>query len=142
MQSSNWFDKLENTLGYFDVAISFSSDCNDLATKIAELGAYYDQRCYLFTEEIVSQCGFNIYNVMEFVYAQTQTAVILNSPKYRSTRPTQFEFSQILASTSVKRILVIECGGGVLNIQKRSVETAKSSEFEKVMRFLKGVQSS
>lgn len=142
MQSSNWFDKLESTLGYFDVAISFSGDRNDLATKIAELGAYYDQRCYLFTNEVIHQSGFNIYNVMEFVYAQTPAAVILNSPKYRATRPTQFEFSKIVSSTSVERILVIECGGKVLNIKSKCVEMVNSLDFERVIRFLQNVQSS
>lgn len=113
----NSFDEYEDTIGYFDLAISYSGDASESAELLYRMSTYQGLRCYNYRNFLDSQFGYDIFDIMEFVYSQCRLAVVLNTVKYRSSIATKFEFDQIAKSSAVKCVFLFELGGPVVQLE-------------------------
>jgi hypothetical protein len=77
-------------------------------------------KCYDYRDYSKDQYGINIFDIMRFVYERTNKVVILNSPEYRTTSPTEFEFDTIRNSTLIQEISVFQLGGAPLDLQPKN----------------------
>ena len=104
-------DLIESVVGFFDLAISFSEDAEAYSEHISRMSRYLGLRCYDYRLYSDVQYGIDIFDIMDFVYSTTPRVVVLNSPNYRSTKPTQFEFDVISREAQRLDISVFELGG-------------------------------
>ena len=116
----NSFKEIEDSIGLFDIALSFSSDCNKEACLLSKMAKFRGLKCYDYRNYSSDQFGINIYDIMGFVYSLTGRVVILNSPDYRSTRATKFEFDAIYSSSLSQSITIFQLGGSPLNLGSNS----------------------
>lgn len=134
----HWKSEIELALGYFDVALSFSEDSHALALQVAAVGKFHKKRCYLYSDHVVAQCGFDIYEVMKFVYSRTPRVIVLNTPLYGATKATKFEFDQIKSNSSLLGLYEIQRGGEPLHHPSLSIcklDCKRPSELIEVFQF-------
>ncbi len=115
------FDKIERSIGLFDIALSYSGDAAAPASRIDAMSRFQGLRFYNYVNYVGDQFGYDIFEIMRFVYSHCEVSVLLNSANYRQTLPTQFEFSQIKRSTSLRAAYVVELGGPKFELRNADV---------------------
>jgi len=120
------FREVEESIGLFDIALSFSSDCNKQSSILARTAKFRGLKCYDYRDYSADQFGINIFDIMSFVYSNTDRIVILNSPEYRLTRATKFEFDTISNNSLLQNISVFQLGGPSLDLAPKKFQEIHS----------------
>lgn len=106
--------ELELHIGIFDVALSFASDAEREAEALHSYAEGYSLRCYKYDRHVVAQSGFSLEDIMRYVYRSTKVTVVMNSPLYRKSSATRFEWKVLTSEFSGESIFVVDLGGASL----------------------------
>lgn len=108
------FNDVENSVGIYKIALSFASDAEEEARSIFQFCNHYEVSCYWYRSNVVRQSGLDVFDCMRFVYATSSNVVILNSPGYRASAATRFEFENIMKRSCEGQIHILSLGGSEL----------------------------
>lgn len=115
--------KIEDSIGVFDVAISYASDGDRFALLVNQFAAYYDLRCYDYQEFTRNQLGiFQVSSIMEYIYTRTNKIIIINTEGYRDSSSTEEEYNYMLNTNKQLSIYVFELGGDKIDLPNHKVE--------------------
>lgn len=110
-------NSLENAAGIYRSALSFSSDAEQEARTVFNFFDLYGVSCYWYHGNVFRQSGFDIFDCMMFVYCNCENVIILNTPLYRGSEATRFEFDIISNRQQKGRIDIFSLGGADIDIK-------------------------
>ena len=103
--------EIESRIGIFECALSYAEDGAEIAKTIEQILRYQEISTYNYKSEIVSQSGFDLVSIMDYVYGHVRAAVIVNSERYRQTQFTMMEYDILCSRQSEMHIYVVQTGG-------------------------------
>ena len=123
--------EIESRIGIFECALSYAEDGAEIAKTIEQILRYQEISTYNYKSETVSQSGFDLVSIMDYVYGHVRAAVIVNSERYRQTQFTMMEYDILCSRQSEMHIYVVQTGGCDLAVcdgrrQRRSARLASS----------------
>lgn len=107
---------VERRIGVFDIALSYAWDVSGESKIAQEFLSFHGLRCYRYEDLLAAQLGLDVHEVMQFVFTTTQSVLILNSPTYRVSHATRFEFDIISDRAEQLNIFCFSCGGQDLGL--------------------------
>lgn len=127
---------LEKQIGVPGIALSFASDAEAEASTISEFCKFYSVSYYHYLERVYSQSGIDIYDAMRFIYTKTRNVIILNSPMYRKSEATIFEYYCIAQEVNKKNIMIIDTGGDIIDFWGKYTPEFKTYSSENIINFI------
>lgn len=128
--------RIEDSIGIFDLALSFASDASQDANVLSAFAQFHNIRCYHYQNHVVEQSGLDIWAVMRYVYASSRRIAIVNSPLYRKSKSTKFEHRVIARRLAPVRLYIVECGGQPIRFTRHAALTFSSISNETALNIV------